>query len=1337
MKDLRTLVLLAGVLLATVPACSGNDKGEETSPPVDVPGPVGPDDKTPVAPDPEPPTPAPNPSPLVSFPGFWPCDPGGLQACPDDLQCLRGIPWSDASGSPVGFDVLGDAWETYIREAGGGLCARPCGSHLDCDQNRGEECRIFSYDEVPYSDWLANARASLQQTSFSSLILSYRGVAAAGKGLYWDGAPFAGLCVNTGSNDNLAQECLLCFDDSSCGEGVCLGSDGLSVVGGSLGACHSTCEDDAHCSMGFACDKSVESGVCRPTVEGAGCWTCIDRDGDGYGIGPGCGTSQVNTFKGFDCDDSDPRAHAIFGIGGDLRPPDEELCPPSRAMFQDLNCNGINDYDEMVGAQGAYPRVHCATCHDSCTPFDGGVCVEVGESSRCQKSCPPGFEDCDGDPSTGANGCETYLASVDNCGGCGLVCSNPHNAVSAACSSGAGDAQCGIGTCNAGFGDCDGASANGCEVSLMDDRENCGACGYDCAEENPGANVAQWSCTSGTCVRNTAVTLGGGPASAGCAKRIFGSSGNYADCNGDFGLADSDHCEVNLYNDTQNCGACGNVCGSGESCHAGACTQVCDTARFADCDGDLATGAQGCEASIVEQVYCGGCTNNMGTREVLSGDARGMLVGLKCNGASGPVTLEELLRAAGMTSPVCDGQIDRCSKSADGIFSCEGGLTVTCTADAYNAHARSFSCGADAPTFTDATAQSFAQWLSTSNEHCGACGNQCSNGAICEGGTCVLPEGACGNSHLDCDDVAANGCETPRDTANCIGCGISCPSGPNARVVGCAVTSDEDEAGRCIYICVDDALSDSLCGASSMQECLAAGGGAEENQCMPCALQCEAKTSVDANELWMCAGGECLCSPMPFGTVKQDFCDGRSASCELDSACPANWIPSGRFSEQGKIGANETMLTRLRPLLKTGGYQGPLNATDLFTNHRFTRSMRVTSIDGVERTAQRHPRILGLEVDRVSHYRWRACGGNGCRMGNLPGAPFAWYVLDKVADQPAEYISKGIPSNLVGILRDTRAMGREFGGSAKFIDSTPHSVTIGCDSVPYAAGNAGYQGVLVGIALRYDPLYPLAPVVVPGSVNACVQAAADNMPCGAQAQDCCVESNGTNCLDTPKDHVIGAVDYTELASGQGVLATNARNSSGCGAGFECRYRRPQADFCEEVPGTQLRPAGLSGIAPVCSYVRLGVKEGVTDPTSARDYELHLYADETNRVTFVGSGAGSLSESFSDISQTDKIVLQYPDPTEASNIAFAQAPGGKTSSDDDGVRFFRVSEVPRVNVMMIRFDDRNYPHVRLNDEDYTGLSTGENGRAQLRVVGQSLARGYVYQDLLLVTVVTGP
>jgi len=104
-----------------------------------------------------------------------------------------------------------------------------------------------------------------------------------------------------------------------------------------------------------------------------------------------------------------------------------------------------------------------------------------------------GFGDCNGNPT---DGCETNtLTTVAHCGGCGNACPTPANA-GATCSSGA----CGF-SCNAGFNNCNGNSADGCESNAQSDSQNCGACGVVC----PGGQA----CASGSCLASSIRQLNG------------------------------------------------------------------------------------------------------------------------------------------------------------------------------------------------------------------------------------------------------------------------------------------------------------------------------------------------------------------------------------------------------------------------------------------------------------------------------------------------------------------------------------------------------------------------------------------------------------------------------------------------------------------------------------------------------------------------------------------------------------------------------------------------------------------------------------------------------------
>jgi hypothetical protein len=209
--------------------------------------------------------------------------------------------------------------------------------------------------------------------------------------------------------------------------------------------------------------------------------------------------------------------------------------------------------------------------------------------------CLPGSLDCNND---GSDGCETDGTSTQNCGGCGNVCNVPNAAP--ACVSGA----CVVGSCNMGFGDCDGNPSNGCETMLTT-ATNCGGCGVPCALPNAAS-----SCASGTCTL-TACNPGffdcdGNPAD-GC-EPLPCSPGQHcatsADCSSGVcvgGLCASPTCTDGVKNENETDVDCGGVC---PPCAPG---KDCNVA--ADCQSDVCTGGVCQPATCVDGVKNGGETD--------------------------------------------------------------------------------------------------------------------------------------------------------------------------------------------------------------------------------------------------------------------------------------------------------------------------------------------------------------------------------------------------------------------------------------------------------------------------------------------------------------------------------------------------------------------------------------------------------------------------------------------------------------------------------------------------------------------------------------------------------
>ncbi len=152
--------------------------------------------------------------------------------------------------------------------------------------------------------------------------------------------------------------------------------------------------------------------------------------------------------------------------------------------FCDLNWG---DCDKIVAngceSDSLTDAANCNFCGTSC--LNEANAVGVCNNGTCGiGSCNQGFADCD---NMVMNGCETATSSdLANCGGCGSICAFAN--ATATCANG----KCTFGACNQGFDDCDKMSANGCEVSLQSDDNNCSMCGMVCPMNNP-------SCEMGVC----------------------------------------------------------------------------------------------------------------------------------------------------------------------------------------------------------------------------------------------------------------------------------------------------------------------------------------------------------------------------------------------------------------------------------------------------------------------------------------------------------------------------------------------------------------------------------------------------------------------------------------------------------------------------------------------------------------------------------------------------------------------------------------------------------------------------------------------------------------------
>lgn len=209
---------------------------------------------------------------------------------------------------------------------------------------------------------------------------------------------------------------------------------------------------------------------------------------------------------------------------------------------------------------------NCGGCGNSCP--EGAIC----QDGACV--CPAGTTPCD-------NVCVDITTDSNNCGDCGMTCAGGSECVAGDCTPtgectpgetrtcGSSIGACIPGsetclptqtwgpcegavlpqpeTCNGVDDDCDGQIDNVDPALLASDLNNCGACGHVCVTPNGTS-----ACVNGDCV-------------------LVACNAGFADCNGN----PADGCEVNVSADNENCGGCGNSCGSGGICINGVCSGNC------------------------------------------------------------------------------------------------------------------------------------------------------------------------------------------------------------------------------------------------------------------------------------------------------------------------------------------------------------------------------------------------------------------------------------------------------------------------------------------------------------------------------------------------------------------------------------------------------------------------------------------------------------------------------------------------------------------------------------------------------------------------------------------
>ena len=444
------------------------------------------------------------------------------------------------------------------------------------------------------------------------------------------------------------------------------------------------------------------------------------------------------------------------------------------AGFADCN----NSSADGCETNTRFDALNCGACGTVCPSRSNasGACI----AGRCDLVCANGFADCNSNP---ADGCETNTrTSLSSCGACGNTCASRANA-SASCTNSA----CAY-VCAAGFADCNGNPADGCEVDTRNTEANCGACGHACGTGQICANGAcQFTCNPGgdggialtSCVGGaTCIDLQTDLANCGsCGHVCNANTAAHATCAAghcgnacNLGFADCDHlvangCEREVYSDIANCGACGNVCQPARNaspfCSYGWCSYTCNVG-FDDCNYDS---VDGCETDLhADASNCGTCGNRCPTGQSCS------------NGA-----------CVGPIAPTCrTGQTD-CGWPGNSIC-------VNLANDRMNCGSCGWTCfssevcsgGCQSCPFGQQACNNACTDLQTNTSNCGVCGHACASTQTCIAGACVTP---CAAGQTQCGSTCVN---TQGDFANCGACGHACAAGQSCSFGSCVSPTPQD-----------------------------------------------------------------------------------------------------------------------------------------------------------------------------------------------------------------------------------------------------------------------------------------------------------------------------------------------------------------------------------------------------------------------------------------------------------------------------------------------------------------------------------------------------------------
>lgn len=340
-----------------------------------------------------------------------------------------------------------------------------------------------------------------------------------------------------GPNNGKDLTSLTYYDSGNCSPGVvggfalnsgvwswtCSGSSGTTPA-----SCSATKRTNGVC--GLANDVPISggaptSGLCTEgnttgatSLNGKYIWTC---NGSGAGSNsascsaPICGNGIVTSPE--QCDFGSANNSVTSGCSDNCKYGNYfHSCPALPAGYNVFNsvtgynikCTGTDGNGNACGAWESSPVKDLVTEYNL-----------QGSETACRFKCNPdqAYGKCGADV-----GCQTSLANYMNCGACGNTCDADKNYD---CLGTWPNKSC---QCSGSYKDCDGNTANGCEINTASNSSNCGACNNVCPPLKQCSNGA-CACSSGecsgVCVDLQSDKLNCGGCGKKCTDGDFGSHG--------------------------------------------------------------------------------------------------------------------------------------------------------------------------------------------------------------------------------------------------------------------------------------------------------------------------------------------------------------------------------------------------------------------------------------------------------------------------------------------------------------------------------------------------------------------------------------------------------------------------------------------------------------------------------------------------------------------------------------------------------------------------------------------------------------------------------------------